>query len=115
MPSVESQHLLFKLLLHRWYVIIHLEHDISALVVEWFRKDLLFCSFFQSILLCHASVCEADTGVRVPLRSIFALVIILSATDEEEFAAIKRIRLQQALILLPLRADKGVKELPVEL
>ena len=114
MPSVESQHLLLKLLLHRWYVIIHLEHDICALVVEWFRKDLIFCSFFQSILLCHAFVVEADSLISEPFSCILILVIILGATDEEEFAAIKRIRLQQALILLSFRADKGVKELPVE-
>ena len=115
MPSVESQHLLLELLLHRWYVIINLEHDISALVVEWFRKDLVFWRFFQSILLCHTFVLEADSGVRVPLRGIFVLVIILSTADEEQFTAIERIRLQQALILLSFRADKRVKELPVEL
>ena len=108
MPSVEGKHLLLKLLFHRWNVIIHLEHDINVLIVDWLLKDLLLRVSLHRILLCHAFVCEADTRVSFTLLALFILEFILGATHEEMFTAIKRKRLHHTLILLLFRVDKGV-------
>ena len=88
-PSIKSQNCALKLFLHRWHIVINLEHHICSLVVHGVREDLVISADRHRVLLSHALVLKVIASIGTLANE--CLIILLRATNEEVVTSIKSV------------------------
>ena len=88
-PSIKRQNRALKLLLHRWHIVINLEHHICSLVVHGVCEDLVISADRHRILLSHALVLKVIAAISTLANE--CLILFLRATKDEVVTTIKSV------------------------